>query len=90
MCSIRGMDPMLAPLLVQAHSTPPPHIPSRATTAATASSSCIRRSYPWTTMNLSLLTCELRRGQVEVFAMLELQPRPSIVANGMDDPTLRK
>lgn len=49
-----------------------------------------RRSCPWTTMNLSLLTCELRRGQVEVFAILKLQPRPSIVANGMDDPTLRK
>ncbi|RKK14291.1 hypothetical protein BFJ63_vAg14579 [Fusarium oxysporum f. sp. narcissi] len=41
MCSIRGMDPMLAALLVQAHSTPPPHIPSRATTAA--ASSCIVR-----------------------------------------------
>ncbi|SCN69286.1 uncharacterized protein FFB20_03400 [Fusarium fujikuroi] len=85
MCSIRGMDPMLAALLVQAHSTPPPHIPSRA-----ASSSCIRRSCPWTTMNLSLLTCELRRGQIEVFAMLKLQPRPSVVAKCMDDPTLRK
>ncbi|RBQ64847.1 hypothetical protein FVER14953_21623 [Fusarium verticillioides] len=36
---------MLAALLVQAHSTPPPHIPSRATTAAGAgaSSSCIVR-----------------------------------------------
>lgn len=41
-------------------------------------------------MNLSLLTCELRRGEIEVFAMLKLQPRPSIVADGMDDPTLRK
>ncbi|KAF5613498.1 uncharacterized protein FSUBG_707 [Fusarium subglutinans] len=71
MCSIRGMDPMLAALLVQAHSTPPPPIPSRATTAA---------SYCFFFMHR----------QVEVFAILKLQPHPSMVANGMDDPTLRK